>query len=76
MKSEDQQTGNEYSRHYYVIIWLLIRTLNQLDLDQAFYELGSQGWTTTFSANFVSHWYAYLQISKIFTTIFDAINSK
>ena len=37
---------------------------------------GDQEWTTTFPADFVSHWYAYLQISKIFTTIFDAINSK
>ena len=30
----------------------------------------------TFAADFVGYWYAYLQISKIFTTIFDAFNSK
>ena len=37
---------------------------------------GDQEWTTTFPSNFVSYWYAYLQTSTIFTTIFDAINSK
>ena len=32
-------------------------------------------WTTTFLSDFVSYWYAYLQTSKIFTTIFDDFNS-
>ena len=32
-------------------------------------------WTIAFPADFVSHWYNYLQISKIFTTILDSIHS-
>ena len=36
----------------------------------------NNGLPTTFPSDFVSYWYAYLQTSKIFTTIFDAIDSK
>ena len=47
-----------------LLIRLLIRTLNQLGLDQVFHMVrksvqGDQEWTITYPSDFVSYWYVY-----------------
>ena len=61
---------------------LLVRILNQLDLDQVFYirvrksAQVHRGWTTTFLFNFVSYRYTHPQTIKILATTFNIFNRK